>query len=374
MSTSSITLLTLLVLLISLSLGVVTSTKSQRNEAEVQKMYEQWIVENGKNYNGLGEKERRFKVFKDNLKRIEEHNSDPNRSYERGLNQFSDLTADEFRANYLGGKMEGTSVSDVAERYRYMEGDILPDEVDWREGGAVVPRVKKQGDCGSCWAFAATAAVEGINQITTGELISLSEQELIDCDRGNGNFGCVGGGAVWAFEFIVRNGGIVTDEVYPYVGNTSAACKAIEMPTTRFVTIDGHEVVPEKDEMSLMKAVAHQPVSVMISAANMSDYTSGVYKGPCSNLWGDHNVLIVGYGTSSEEGDYWLIRNSWGPEWGEGGYLRLQRNFHESTGKCAVAVAPVYPIKSSSSSNLLSPSVFKLLLLFVFKLVSLTLL
>jgi hypothetical protein len=229
----TLALLTLSVLLISISLGVVTATESQRNEGEVLTMYEQWLVENGKNYNGLGEKERRFKIFKDNLKRIEEHNSDPNRSYERGLNKFSDLTADEFQASYLGGKMEKKSLSDVAERYQYKEGDVLPDEVDWRERGAVVPRVKRQGECGSCWAFAATGAVEGINQITTGELVSLSEQELIDCDRGNDNFGCAGGGAVWAFEFIKENGGIVSDEVYGYTGEDTAACKAIEVCKTK---------------------------------------------------------------------------------------------------------------------------------------------
>ncbi|XP_006291187.2 probable cysteine protease RDL3 [Capsella rubella] len=370
----TIPLLTLSVLLLSLSLDVVTATDSQRNEAEVRTMYEQWLVKNGKNYNGLGEKERRFKIFADNLKSIEEHNSDPNQSYQRGLNQFSDLTADEFRSTYLRGKVEKKSVSDVEERYKYKEGDVLPDEVDWRERGAVVPRVKAQGDCGGCWAFAAVGAVEGINQITTGELISLSEQELLDCDRGTDNFGCTGGGAVWAFDFIIKNDGIVSDEVYPYSGNDTAACKAIEMTTTRVVTINGREVVPENDEMSLKKAVAHQPITVMISAANMSDYKSGVYKGPCSNLWGDHNVLIVGYGTSPDEGDYWLIRNSWGPGWGEGGYLRLQRNFNEPTGKCAVALAPVYPIKSNSSSNLLSPSVFKLVLLLAFQLISLALL
>lgn len=144
----TVALLSLSVLLISLFPGFVTATESQRNEAEVRTMYEQWLVENRKNYNDLGEKERRFKIFEDNLKHIKEHNSDPNQSYQRGLNQFSDLTADEFQTIYLGGKMEKRSVSDVSERYRYKEGDILPDEVDWRERGAVVPRVKRQGDCG----------------------------------------------------------------------------------------------------------------------------------------------------------------------------------------------------------------------------------
>lgn len=126
----------------------VTAIESQRNEAEVRLMYEQWLVENQKNYNGLGEKESRFKVFKDNLKLIDEHNAVPDRTYELGLNRFADLTADEFRAGYLKGKMGLTSDPVIGERYRYKEGDVLPDEVDWREEGAVVP-VKNQGHiCG----------------------------------------------------------------------------------------------------------------------------------------------------------------------------------------------------------------------------------
>ncbi|ESQ33376.1 hypothetical protein EUTSA_v10007931mg [Eutrema salsugineum] len=379
MAISSITLalLTLSVLLFSLSLGVVTATESQRNETEVWRMYEKWLVENGKSYNGLGENERRFKVFKDNLKLIEEHNSNPNRTYELGLNQFSDLTADEFSSYLLGGKMEKTSVSaDIGDRYRYKEGDDLPDEVDWRKEGAVLPRVKDQYQfdrCGGCWAFAAVGAVEGINQIRTGDLISLSEQQLIDCDRPMSD-GCDGGMAGYGLQFIVDIGGIVTDEDYPYVGNTTAtSCRNIEMITTRKVTIDGYEFVPLFDEMSLKKAVANQPVAVGMDFRNMRDYTHGVFQGPCYENQ-THNVVIVGYGTSEDEGDYWLIRNSFGPKWGEEGYFRLKRsNTQNSTGICGITVMPTYPLKSISSSDLLSPSVFKLVILFVFHLIGLAL-
>lgn len=228
----------------------------------MQQMYERWLVENRKNYNALGEKERRFNIFKDNLKLIDEHNSVPDRSNDLGLTRFADLTDDEFRAIHLRGKMERLRSDPViGDRYLYKEGDVLPDEVDWREKGAVVP-VKNQGDCGingfqyffalyffivhllyiavaveiigGCWAFAAAGAVEGLNKIKTGELISLSEQELLDCDRGedSGNFGCLGGSAANAFEYIIENGGIVSDEVYPYTENDTAACKAIEVCIT----------------------------------------------------------------------------------------------------------------------------------------------
>ncbi|XP_010427118.1 PREDICTED: probable cysteine protease RDL3 [Camelina sativa] len=376
----NLALLTLLVLIISLSFGGITATKSQRNEAE---MFEQWLVGNGKNYNGLGEKERRFMVFKDNLELIEKHNSVPNLTYELGLNQFADLTDDEFQDIYLGGKTKKTSLSldwewDTTNRYRYEEGDSLPDEVDWRERGAVVERVKNQyqfSNCGGCWAFSAAGAVESINQITTGELISLSEQQLIDCAT-DANDRCDGGDAAYAFMFIKEKGGIVTDEDYPYSGINNATCKAIEMITTRKVTIDSYEGVPIHDEMSLKKAVANQPIAVGIDARNMHRYTHGVFAGPCDTTLINHNVLVVGYGTNSTTGqDYWLIRNSFGSTWGENGYFKLLRsNIQNSMGICGITLTPVYPVKSNSSFNLLSPSVFRLVFLFVFQLIGLALL
>ncbi|CAE5967840.1 unnamed protein product [Arabidopsis arenosa] len=343
------------VLLFFSSLGVVTATDIKRNEAEVRLMYEQWLVENRKNYNGFGEKERRFKIFKENLKYIDEHNSVPNQTFEVGLTRFADLTNDEFRATYLRKNMERTKDSVKAERYLYKEGDILPDEIDWRDKGAVVT-VKDQGNCGSCWAFSAIAAVEGINQITTGELISLSEQELIDCDRGFVNAGCDGGIMNYAFEFIMKNAGIESDQDYPYTANDLGLCNTDKNNKSRVVTIDGYEDVPRDDEKSLKKAVAHQPVSVAIEASSQAFqlYKSGVMTGTCG-ISLDHGVVVVGYGTSSGE-DYWIIRNSWGSNWGENGYVKLQHNIDDSFGKCGVAMMPSYPTKSSfpSSFDLLS--------------------
>ncbi|VVA98214.1 unnamed protein product [Arabis nemorensis] len=343
-----LTLLILSVLLLlSSSLGVVTASETTPNEAEVRLMYERWLVENQKKYNGLGEKERRFKIFKDNLKFVEEHNSVPNRTYEVGLTRFADLTNEEFQAIYLRRKMVRTRRDPVkeGERYLYKEGYILPDEVDWREKGAVVP-IKDQGKCGSCWAFSAIGAVEGINQITTGELLSLSEQELIDCDRGFVNAGCDGGVMNYAFEFIMNNGGVETDEDYPYTATDGTFCNANKKNNTRLVTIDGYEYVPQNDEKSLKKAVAHQPVSVSIEAYNQAFklYKSGVFTGTCGTYL-DHGVVVVGYGSSNGE-DYWIIRNSWGSNWGDSGYVKLQRNIDDPLGKCGVAMMPSYPTKS----------------------------
>uniref|UniRef100_A0A2C9VJ84 Cysteine proteinase n=1 Tax=Manihot esculenta TaxID=3983 RepID=A0A2C9VJ84_MANES len=235
----------------------------ERSDAQIQRMYEMWLMKHGKAYNALGEKEKRFEIFKDNLRFIDEHNS-VNRTYKVGLNQFADLTNEEYRAKFLGTRMERKNRLGAgrSQRYLFNKGDDLPEKVDWREKGAVVP-VKDQGQCGSCWAFSTIGAVEGINQIVTGDLISLSEQELVDCDTSY-NQGCNGGLMDYAFEFIIKNGGIDTEEDYPYKA-TDNLCDP-NRKNAKVVTINGYEDVPENDENSLKKAVAHQPVSIAIEA------------------------------------------------------------------------------------------------------------
>ncbi|KAF8048314.1 hypothetical protein N665_2565s0005 [Sinapis alba] len=340
-----LSLVILSVLLVSSSLGGVTATVFDQNLKE-QKLFERWLVENHKNYNGLGEKDKRFQIFMDNARFVQEHNSIPNKSYELGLTRFADLTNEEFRAIYLRKKMESkTRLPVKATRYLHKAGDSLPDEVDWRAKGAVLP-VRDQGDCGSSWAFSTTGAIEGINQIKTGELISLSVQELVDCDRGY-NEGCDGGLMDAAFIFIIDNGGIDTEEDYPYTATDNNICNS-DKKNTSVVTIDGYEAVPGNDEKSLKKALAHQPVSVAMEAGGREFqlYKSGVFTGTCGTDL-DHAALVVGYGTSKEGQDYWIIRNSWGSNWGESGYVKLQRNVNDSSaGKCGVAMLASYPTKS----------------------------
>ncbi|XP_031259300.1 cysteine proteinase RD21A-like [Pistacia vera] len=362
---SSITMATFLLFLFTLSsaldMSIISydqshaSKSSWRTDDEVMAIYETWLVKHGKAYNGLGEKEKRFEIFKDNLRFIDEHNSE-NRTYKVGLNRFADLTNEEYRSKYLGartGFRKNSLKSKVSDRYQPRVGEELPDSVDWRKKGAVV-EVKDQGSCGSCWAFSTIAAVEGINKIVTGDLISLSEQELVDCDTSY-NEGCNGGLMDYAFEFIINNGGIDTEEDYPYMA-VDGRCDTYRK-NAKVVTIDNYEDVPENNEKALQKAVANQPVSVAIEAGGreFQFYDSGVFSGRCGTAL-DHGVTAVGYGTDNGV-DYWLVKNSWGKSWGESGYIKMERNLlGTATGKCGIAVEASYPIKTGQNPPNPGPS------------------
>ncbi|EFJ08849.1 hypothetical protein SELMODRAFT_428615 [Selaginella moellendorffii] len=334
--------LLLLVLLVA-ALGIAAG----EGDGSFRALYEKWMVDHGRVYNGIGEKERRFQIFRDNAEYIEEHNRQVNQTYWLGLNNFADMTHDEFKALYFGTKVPLSNT--IKSGFRYEDATNLPLDTDWRSKGAVAT-VKNQGACGSCWAFSTVAAVEGVNQIVTGELVSLSEQELVDCDKQK-NQGCNGGLMDSAFEFIIQNGGLDSEADYPYKA-VSGSCDESRR-NSHVVTIDGFEDVPAESEADLLKAVANQPVSVAIEASgrNFQLYSGGVYTGHCGYEL-DHGVVAVGYGTSkTPDGvatDYWIVRNSWGDAWGESGYIRLQRNVASSRGKCGIAMMASYPVKNST--------------------------
>ncbi|OMO65328.1 hypothetical protein COLO4_31319 [Corchorus olitorius] len=236
------------------------------DEAVIAVKYKQWMAQHGRTYEMKEEENMRFEIFKSNLEYIENFNKMGNQTYKLSLNEFADLTNEEFLASYAGYKMfpSTSSVSTNSNRFRYKNLTKVPASIDWRQKGAVTP-IKDQGDCGSCWAFSSVAAVEGLIKIKTGELVSLSEQQLVDCVRTEGSQGCDGGWMDDAFEYIVKNRGLAEETEYPYT-KKDGTCRHGKA-AMRAVQISGFEDVPHNSEELLLKAASQQPVAVALDGA-----------------------------------------------------------------------------------------------------------
>ncbi|TVU07268.1 hypothetical protein EJB05_47316, partial [Eragrostis curvula] len=319
--------------------SAVLAARELSDDSAMVARHEQWMTQFGRIYKDDTEKAGRFEVFKANVKFIESFNAGNNKFW-LGVNQFADITNDEFRATKTN-KGFNPSMAKVPTGFRYqnVSMDALPASVDWRTKGAVTP-IKDQGQCGCCWAFSAVAAMEGIVKLSTGNLISLSEQELVDCDTHGEDQGCNGGEMDDAFKFIVKNGGLTTESNYPYNAE-DGKCKA---GSNSAATIKSYEDVPANDEASLMKAVANQPISVAVDDGDMTFqfYSGGVMTGSCGTDL-DHGIAAIGYGTDSDGTKYWLMKNSWGTTWGENGFLRMEKDISDKRGMCGLAMQPSYP-------------------------------
>lgn len=289
------------------------------------------------------EEDFRFKVFMENKHLIAKHNqraSQGHKSYTMEINHYGDLLHHEFVKIMNGYRHQLKAGSENGSLFMTPEHVTLPTAIDWRERNLVTP-VKDQGQCGSCWSFSATGALEGQHSRKANQLVSLSEQNLVDCSKKFGNHGCNGGLMDFAFQYIKQNHGIDTENSYPYEAK-EGTCRYTKKNSG--ATDTGFVDVPQGDEQKLMEAVATVgPVSIAIDASQPSFqfYSQGVYDEPeCSSTELDHGVLVVGYGTEDGK-DYWIVKNSWGTKWGERGYVRMSRN---KSNQCGVATAASYPL------------------------------
>lgn len=293
-----------------------------------------FIAKYNKVYSSIDEFNARFKIFRDNCAYARVHNT-LGRTYLLGMTQFSDLSAEEFRSTYTPNSYPLVQESNN-EVLASLEG--APTSWDWRTQGAVTP-VKNQGQCGSCWSFSTTGAVEGTWKIAGHSLVSLSEQELVDCSTSYGNQGCNGGLMTSAFKFVSANG-LALESAYPYKAVNGKCNTSVE--AQKAATISSYSTVPASQSNALLAAVALKPVSVAVQAnqAAWQLYFGGVVSSDCGTAL-DHGVLVVGYDTTTNP-PYWIVKNSWGASWGEQGYIRI--SISTGNGVCGINMTPSYPI------------------------------
>lgn len=300
------------------------------------------------------EDQMRAVIFQQNVEFIDKVNS-LNLTYQLAENQFTALAPDEFVAMHTGFKPQENPLSELPLLgvHEASADEIFADRLDWREAGAVTP-IKNQGSCGSCWAFSATGALEGAWQLASGTLVSLSEQQLVNCAHGEPTkpcIGCLGGNMDMGLKFALKHD-ICTEREFPYlgwvgmaeVGSCSKKCTGV--PKGGFT---GYKEVKANDANALMSAVNLLPVSIGIEADQRAfqSYHSGVLSGKCGSKV-DHGVLAIGYGTDPKGGDYWLVKNSWGATWGEKGTVRIKRGV-PGPGECGILSQPCYAVAKADA-------------------------
>ncbi|KAJ3670641.1 hypothetical protein LUZ60_008067 [Juncus effusus] len=302
--------------------------------------FSKWMIKHGKEYSSHEERQRRLNIFINNVNFIEKFNRERKYNYTLSLNHLADLTNEEFKSKYNGVKIPNLAWSPSKQPLNFTLR--LPVSIDWRSSGAVTP-IKNQGSCRSCWAFAAVAAMEGIVKIKTGKQVSLSEQELVDCDTAS--YGCDGGWTDKAFELVISRGGISTEAEYPYKGVVEK-CRLNKVRDDHAASIKSYSTVPRKNESVLMAVVSQQPVVVYIdSAGDAFQFYSGdgIFEGPCGIDF-DHAVVLIGYGQDKAGKKYWIAKNSWGTSWGDKGYMYIAKNVRAREGMCGLALYGYYPI------------------------------
>ncbi|XP_053717615.1 procathepsin L [Synchiropus splendidus] len=320
-------------------------TAAVDSDEVVHSEWEVWKSSHGVAYEDLDERQRRA-IWEQNMKMIEDNNQEffmGMRPFSMAMNKYGDLTRQEYQ--FLQGAMinvnfakRGKTVS--ARWLRSMAKKLKAKTVDYRNLGYVT-EIKDQGFCGSCWAFSTTGAIEGQIYKKTGQLVSLSEQNLVDCSRPYGTYGCSGAWMANAYDYVVHNG-LQSTQSYPYTSVDTQPC--FYNRDLAVAHIRDYRFIPKGNEQALADAVATiGPITVGVDADHPSFlfYNSGIYEEPnCNPNNLSHAVLLVGYGSEGGK-DYWIIKNSWGSAWGEGGYMRMIRNGRNTCGMASYALYPI---------------------------------
>jgi len=338
------------------SLLLLVHSKIESDHEPYAERWASWKLKFQKAYETEEQDLLRMSIFIENLIEIERWNANPSDTYTKAINQFGDLTPSEWKSHisrpvpkwFQDRARETSSIADTI-----LSSTSVADSVDWQtkdcgggEGSCLTP-AKDQGQCGSCWAFSATGAMESLWAEANHELYSLSEQELVDCTRDApyNNIGCDGGVTDYGFKYAIIKDGLCSEEEYPY-RHKDGTCHNC---TTRYVPIQGWGGLGKPvGESELKEALNAVTVSGAVEAdqVNFQFYHSGVITAACGTAL-DHGILVVGYGTDEDRGgiDYWKIKNSWGASWGEEGYLRICRgcNANGDAGQCGIYRSLSFP-------------------------------
>ncbi|XP_013415102.1 cathepsin L1 [Lingula anatina] len=328
-------------IIVAASLFAVALARQDVYSVELDSEWEMFKSVHKKHYINQEEELHRRKIWEDHIELIAKHNREYDmglHTYTLGINEYADMSNEEFVQTMNRYVMSNRTSGNVFLAPSHVQ---IPNEVDWRKEGYVT-EIKNQGQCGSCWAFSATGSLEGQHFKKTGTLVSLSEQQLIDCSRNYGNMGCHGGLIDTSYKYIKANGGIDTEQSYPYTAETGPKCKF----TTANIgaTCTGYTDIKKGSETDLKSAVATiGPIASAMDANHVSFqlYKSGVYNEPrCSSSSLNHGILVIGYGIDGSN-DYWLVKNWWGKSWGMEGFAMMSRN---KKNQCGIATSASYPL------------------------------
>ncbi|XP_063716589.1 procathepsin L-like [Symsagittifera roscoffensis] len=329
-------LIVVLAVALPMTLSAVPLSLQRDPHAE---LFDAWKVKFEKKYDSGVEEVTRFGIWKDNMEKVMLHNLKYNlglTTFTLEMNLFADLTSEEFAAQRLGMRQ----IVKTQPGFDSESGVLSnPTSKDWRDDGWVTG-VKDQGQCGSCWSFSTTGSMEGQHKNASGTLVSLSEQQLVDCDTYD--YGCNGGLMSNAVLWLSQNQGSISEDDYPYVGYQQS-CKASGM--THVAQVSSYFDITSGSESRLEDSIASVgPCSIAIDASHFSFqlYSGGVYFEPsCSSYRLDHGVLAVGYNNEDADQKYWIVKNSWGTSWGEQGYIKMAK---DKSNNCGVATQAGYPV------------------------------